>query len=1275
MGLFNNFDKWHNKAMNDVNACVQTKAPISRFKLVAANFKTVGTGAADIFANLLKLVLIQPVGMLAKGGLGLVRAVTYSNLAQPTYDKLSGPTDWVKTTRKLTILSIGELVSIIGTVGSLVTPKVAQYNVRFQNNRTFEKAPLPILKTPEQIKAEDAAKKAAEEAAAKKAADEKAFAELVAEANKYDKIKVIQTKAQFLKDEAFRLGKIVEGQKKTLDSALTAAVTADVQTMDALIAQGDKADAVTNVDAKNAKAHADSFQTLIKQADAKLKANQTDQATVDGLAALAKEAQALAQKAQDDANATATIAQNLKNVCTLRKTDASNISNYETAAATALADANKAAVEAQNAQQNAEKVKGLADGIVAANKKDQAALKPLVAQADIDLQAAVNGAAKAATELQRFQKWLDWANGQKGLGNKFDPKPYDSFIAKIQGLQGDARVSLNKAEGHLVAVKAAVDDVKTLYVASQLRGFADILKDGDAASVELAKFNRLASARIADANKAWDNAVKEAKNKTPNPTKLDALIADANKQAADAATAIASAKTQAALAKQSLSELKALEAAKQTSTAEAADIVAFEKVVTPAVSEFGKAEKDAVEANMVEGQIRILQTAIVEANKRPSLKDLLDDAQNAYKAAVKAATSVDDAHIDINTNLKNIGTADLDDVEDLIKEAKRLAQEAATNAPKAQAEADKFAALVADVKIKNRAYQASDASVLQIEDLAAKAAKKAVDAKTEAEEIAKLDVDAAYTARVAKEIAALKLAASEAARLAGEAKGRVVTLLAKLDAALQIAGGAKAHESNGYLVCVTHLTDAKKAVKEAEDQGAFALNQAATLKTLKGKNLIPTAEIDTIEADVKLAGTTAVDAKDLLGNKVKDLISGMNGIVTVFKDEVTTNSKASDDSFTEATTALQKAKDAKTVDEAYTAYSAAITASHKARAAFVTLEKHSAHLGFAQGFMTELGMTPDAAAEKALTKAVTKTNKVDADVQQLEMDAKAAHDALKAAVAEAAKFTTTAAKTKQDAKDLHDAISELRKTASDKSTKFEDVVGHIKKKTFDNDKIGGELNLLLIQATQLSSEIAAAAKDVETKALGFVALLKQADAWVAARQALPQLIDDIKLQQLVDDIKKHQREVVKLSADTRQFQKDAEGADVSQAFQDRMLKVANACKDEINTFTQNVEKATKIIATHSKKAAEQADTVGDKKVAEYHLKKAKEELEALEKNRLSLEMWTWIQTDPVMKLIPVPATTASFGDVYKAKKDDLEGKVVVAKQEYNEAVQKVDAMK
>ncbi|MCE5318983.1 MAG: hypothetical protein LLG04_16675, partial [Parachlamydia sp.] len=145
-------ERLHANVMNDVNKLANTPGPSkfsSRLKLAGTNLAAIGTGTADALWQLGKLCFVQPLGMILKGGIGIVRIVTWSNFAQKTMDELPTACSMKTTAKKVAILTGAELTSLIAAVGSLVSNKAAKWNANYQaNQEVYKKLPIVPAQVP-----------------------------------------------------------------------------------------------------------------------------------------------------------------------------------------------------------------------------------------------------------------------------------------------------------------------------------------------------------------------------------------------------------------------------------------------------------------------------------------------------------------------------------------------------------------------------------------------------------------------------------------------------------------------------------------------------------------------------------------------------------------------------------------------------------------------------------------------------------------------------------------------------------------------------------------------------------------------------------------------------------------------------------------------------------------------------------------------------------------------------------------------------------------------
>ncbi len=909
MGLFNYPDRWHNRAMNSVHAWAHSKKPPVS-KLLATNLKTVFTGAADIFTTMLKLAFVQPAGMVAKTALGTCRIVK-RNLAQNLYDDLPGATDWVRTAGKLAVLSLGEFISIMATVGALVTPKIARISSRFQaNGGVYKKEPLPW--TPEG----------------------KAFAKLVVEANKLSKIELIQSRARSAKDAALRFRKEVEKQKTGLNGILQRSLTAAVQTLDASRDKADQAAKSSKIEAQKAKDQAILLQTLLKQAETKLKAMQTNQATFNRLKLLEKAGQTAATVAEADAISTWAIASKLKELCEIRKSDAARISSYQKEAEAAVEEAKKMSAEAEAAKKLTDLLKIDAEGIARTHSKNQAALKPLDEKAAVPLKRAADWAKGSADRAQLFTTWLEWglANRKHAAENRWDIRSYESFIKKIQNLQADADPHRQKIGSCAVAVKASVERVKDLYEASLLRVAAEIFNDETAALSDLVTVTREANRHIQEAQQAWKDAVKAAEEKKPDPANLNRLIPRAKQSVYAAVAAVAKAKDQEALANKFLRELKILEKASPTGV----NFATLEADVAAAVAAFKLAEKALKEAKKLEQEIRDLQAAIVESNQLPPFEEIYRDATAISLYGEQCLEDTKNAIRTIKANFAQVEKVPLENLEDLVTEAKARSDEVTEMAARAERNSLVFTDILAEAIKKQKAFHAIPAQVATIRvwaEIAEDVAKKMKLAATEAVTAAQ-NVEAACDGRVAKEIRELKIAASKTSELITAEKARVAAALAHLE--VESLGNPKGDLNKHFAQAIKYLKEALHAMKDAEDH--FDRYERAfehTYQTLITKYLIKTADFIFVRKALNQRDLSFEEAHLLLIKKIKNLTNKMSDILKAFDKEATEKKQASEYLFI----ATQKiVEEPKTFDEALLYLRAAEAASAKAASSFKQLK-------------------------------------------------------------------------------------------------------------------------------------------------------------------------------------------------------------------------------------------------------------------------------------------------------------------------------------------------
>lgn len=142
---------FHNKTMNylDKVAHSRTSWPNRTPRMIGANIVAIGTGVSAALAELLKLTLIQPAGLLLNGGLRTVRVITCKEFGESTLKQLPGTKDWLKSVQKTLLLTTSSLLSLMATVGSLVSSKPSQWNSSLQQKAgLYEKEKTPDINGP-----------------------------------------------------------------------------------------------------------------------------------------------------------------------------------------------------------------------------------------------------------------------------------------------------------------------------------------------------------------------------------------------------------------------------------------------------------------------------------------------------------------------------------------------------------------------------------------------------------------------------------------------------------------------------------------------------------------------------------------------------------------------------------------------------------------------------------------------------------------------------------------------------------------------------------------------------------------------------------------------------------------------------------------------------------------------------------------------------------------------------------------------------------------------
>ena len=101
-------------------------------RLMGTNILAIGTAVTTAFKELLKLTLVQPVGILANGGLRTVRVITWSHLGESALKQLPNAKDWMRSVVKTVLLTASTLLSLMAAVGSLISSKPSQWNAAVQ---------------------------------------------------------------------------------------------------------------------------------------------------------------------------------------------------------------------------------------------------------------------------------------------------------------------------------------------------------------------------------------------------------------------------------------------------------------------------------------------------------------------------------------------------------------------------------------------------------------------------------------------------------------------------------------------------------------------------------------------------------------------------------------------------------------------------------------------------------------------------------------------------------------------------------------------------------------------------------------------------------------------------------------------------------------------------------------------------------------------------------------------------------------------------------------